>query len=340
MLMAANQSLDLGFNMQACPSTRAWVYSLQTRASHARARAPLPSQVVARCSLQRAAAYKPASTRQLNRVRKWLQASQANSLGSGGVGSGAQGGARGWEHPEAVWAGLPPGRPARLAGLDPAQPAASRCLPRVCPTAGSCAAEPAAGDIQLNAGQVRAIELASDAPLMVLTGGPGCGKTTAVQTIVKLWCAQRKMVRIAAPTGEDWVGGVGEGGRSRGERWGRVGFGVGEGRLQSPGMGSHSSLAHRSAPGTAWWRSRSGLTPHPTPTPTPLPLLFFPQAARRSAWARSRGSNPAPSTACWHISRGAAPVGAGRRHAASTSLRRSPLTRRLKAVFSTIGEGR
>ncbi len=57
-------------------------------------------------------------------------------------------------------------------------------------------------EVKLNEGQERAIEVASDAPLMVLTGGPGCGKTTAVQTIVKLWCAQKKMVRIAAPTGE------------------------------------------------------------------------------------------------------------------------------------------
>ena len=76
----------------------------------------------------------------------------------------------------------------------------------------------AGAGIQLNEGQVRAIELASGAPLMVLTGGPGCGKTTVVQTIVKLWCAQGKMVRIAAPTGErapTWRrgrGGVGGGG--------------------------------------------------------------------------------------------------------------------------------
>lgn len=36
---------------------------------------------------------------------------------------------------------------------------------------------------------------------MVLTGGPGCGKTSVVQTIVKLWGAQGKLVRICAPTG-------------------------------------------------------------------------------------------------------------------------------------------
>lgn len=56
-------------------------------------------------------------------------------------------------------------------------------------------------DVELNAGQRTSIEQASDAPLMVLTGGPGCGKTTAVQTIVKLWAAQRKVVRLCAPTG-------------------------------------------------------------------------------------------------------------------------------------------
>ena len=71
-------------------------------------------------------------------------------------------------------------------------------------------------DVQLSEGQVRAIEVACDAPLMVVTGGPGCGKTTAVQTIVKLWCAQNKMVRIAAPTGA--LSGV----QGRGFQGGRV----------------------------------------------------------------------------------------------------------------------
>jgi ABC-type oligopeptide transport system ATPase subunit len=55
------------------------------------------------------------------------------------------------------------------------------------------------------------MEVASDAPLMVVTGGPGCGKTTVVQTLVKLWAAQNKVVRIAAPTG-GWVGAGGGGG--------------------------------------------------------------------------------------------------------------------------------
>ncbi|KAI3435893.1 hypothetical protein D9Q98_001951 [Chlorella vulgaris] len=63
------------------------------------------------------------------------------------------------------------------------------------------AANQSTTDVQLSEGQVRAMEVASDSPLMVMTGGPGCGKTTAVQTIVKLWAAQKKLVCIAAPTG-------------------------------------------------------------------------------------------------------------------------------------------
>jgi ATP-dependent exoDNAse (exonuclease V) alpha subunit len=55
--------------------------------------------------------------------------------------------------------------------------------------------------VELSQGQCAAIEAASDAPLLVITGGPGCGKTTVVQAIVKLWSAQGKKVHIAAPTG-------------------------------------------------------------------------------------------------------------------------------------------
>jgi ATP-dependent exoDNAse (exonuclease V) alpha subunit len=55
--------------------------------------------------------------------------------------------------------------------------------------------------VELSQGQCAAIEAASDAPLLVITGGPGCGKTTVVQAIVKLWSAQGKTVHIAAPTG-------------------------------------------------------------------------------------------------------------------------------------------
>ena len=55
--------------------------------------------------------------------------------------------------------------------------------------------------VELSQGQCSAIEAASDAPMLVITGGPGCGKTTVVQAIVKLWSAQRKLVHICAPTG-------------------------------------------------------------------------------------------------------------------------------------------
>ena len=55
--------------------------------------------------------------------------------------------------------------------------------------------------VELSQGQCAAIQAASDAPLLVVTGGPGCGKTTVVQAIVKLWSAQGKLVHICAPTG-------------------------------------------------------------------------------------------------------------------------------------------
>ncbi len=41
--------------------------------------------------------------------------------------------------------------------------------------------------VPLSAGQRAAIEAAAHSPLVVLTGGPGCGKTFAVRTVVKLW---------------------------------------------------------------------------------------------------------------------------------------------------------
>lgn len=163
---------------------------------------------------------------------------------------------------------------------------------------------PCRAEVKLNEGQERAIEVASDAPLMVLTGGPGCGKTTAVQTIVKLWCAQKKMVRIAAPTGEGrrgalccavlclgvmrcvcWVGGRMHDLTER--RW----F-----------YRQASSPIYSQLPATA---ASSHLTAHhPSACPGPL------QAVPRSAWEKSRASSRAPFTACWAISR-AAPTAAG-----------------------------
>ena len=56
-------------------------------------------------------------------------------------------------------------------------------------------------DMDLSEGQRAAVLRASTAPLVVLTGGPGCGKTFATRAIVELWASQGKHVRLAAPTG-------------------------------------------------------------------------------------------------------------------------------------------
>ena len=56
--------------------------------------------------------------------------------------------------------------------------------------------------MKLSQGQRAAVQAASNAPILVLTGGPGCGKTYTTATIVKLWSAMNKHVKLAAPTGE------------------------------------------------------------------------------------------------------------------------------------------
>ncbi len=55
--------------------------------------------------------------------------------------------------------------------------------------------------ITLSAEQRRAVELAASSRLLVLTGGPGCGKTFTTHTIVSLWHAMGKSLLLAAPTG-------------------------------------------------------------------------------------------------------------------------------------------
>jgi exodeoxyribonuclease V alpha subunit len=55
--------------------------------------------------------------------------------------------------------------------------------------------------ITLSAEQRRAVELAASSRMLVLTGGPGCGKTFTTRTIVALWRAMRKSIVLAAPTG-------------------------------------------------------------------------------------------------------------------------------------------
>ena len=46
-----------------------------------------------------------------------------------------------------------------------------------------------------------AVETAASARVLVLTGGPGCGKTFTTRTIVALWKAMGKRLLLAAPTG-------------------------------------------------------------------------------------------------------------------------------------------
>ena len=55
--------------------------------------------------------------------------------------------------------------------------------------------------ITLSVEQRRAVELAASSRLLILTGGPGCGKTFTTRTIVALWRAMGKTILLAAPTG-------------------------------------------------------------------------------------------------------------------------------------------
>ncbi|MFN8388868.1 MAG: ATP-dependent RecD-like DNA helicase [Bdellovibrionota bacterium] len=55
--------------------------------------------------------------------------------------------------------------------------------------------------IQLSPQQQEAIHLAATRSLLVITGGPGCGKTTIVRTITRLFQRSGINVSLAAPTG-------------------------------------------------------------------------------------------------------------------------------------------
>ncbi len=55
--------------------------------------------------------------------------------------------------------------------------------------------------IALSDEQRKAVEMAASSRLLVLTGGPGCGKTFTTRTIVALWKAMGKSIMLAAPTG-------------------------------------------------------------------------------------------------------------------------------------------
>lgn len=55
--------------------------------------------------------------------------------------------------------------------------------------------------IELSEQQQQAVEIAASERVLVLTGGPGCGKTFTTRTIVALWKAMGKSIALAAPTG-------------------------------------------------------------------------------------------------------------------------------------------
>ncbi len=55
--------------------------------------------------------------------------------------------------------------------------------------------------ITLSEEQRQAVELAASSRLLVLTGGPGCGKTFTTKAVVDLWRAMGKPMLLAAPTG-------------------------------------------------------------------------------------------------------------------------------------------
>ncbi|MCC5619032.1 ATP-dependent RecD-like DNA helicase [Nostoc sp. CHAB 5836] len=55
--------------------------------------------------------------------------------------------------------------------------------------------------IQLSPQQQQAVETAAYSSFMILTGGPGVGKTFTTHTIVSLWKAMGKSIALAAPTG-------------------------------------------------------------------------------------------------------------------------------------------
>ena len=55
--------------------------------------------------------------------------------------------------------------------------------------------------IELSSQQYKAVLMAGSHRVMILTGGPGCGKTFCTRTIVSLWQALGLKIALAAPTG-------------------------------------------------------------------------------------------------------------------------------------------
>ncbi len=52
-----------------------------------------------------------------------------------------------------------------------------------------------------DAKQIAAVKVAAREPIMLLTGGPGTGKTTTLQVIVSFFTEQKRRIALAAPTG-------------------------------------------------------------------------------------------------------------------------------------------
>ncbi|MBD0345907.1 MAG: AAA family ATPase, partial [Coleofasciculus sp. Co-bin14] len=55
--------------------------------------------------------------------------------------------------------------------------------------------------IELSPQQQKAVEIAASSRILILTGGPGTGKTFSTRTIVALWKAMGKSIALASPTG-------------------------------------------------------------------------------------------------------------------------------------------
>ena len=57
-------------------------------------------------------------------------------------------------------------------------------------------------DVLFSDEQKEAVQTAANYPLLVITGGPGCGKTTIIRALVKTFLMADKVLALAAPTGK------------------------------------------------------------------------------------------------------------------------------------------